>query len=224
MTTTSTARPSGRGSARTVLIGWLVAVVVVVLMFLSTTFVGAGSGGEVAADTAVEFAELNYESAVVPSLEERAVPIADLATDMRDDPDATGEELGRREDENKPYSFPATATGTVVEGGFGEVGLEVDGMPDGMTVGVAVPPLGSSTALRDAGTEVSFGDFVNQTEYQNVAIELNKLAAATVYADVDVDALIGQQITVTGAVTWASKTGGEVTHLTIVPVSLGESS
>ncbi|GMA32491.1 DUF2291 family protein [Litorihabitans aurantiacus] len=113
-----------------------------------------------------------------------------------------------------------TATGTVAEGAFGEVGLEVAGMPEGITVGVAVPPLGSSTALRDAGAELTFGDFANQTEYQNVAIELNKLAAADVYSDLDLTTMIGSEITVVGGTTWASKTGGEVTHVTIVPVSI----
>ncbi|HCX86384.1 MAG TPA: hypothetical protein DHV14_14880 [Micrococcales bacterium] len=218
MTTTSTAAPPWWRRS-TVILGAVV-LVVVVLMLLSTTFVKADANSQVAADTAVEFAELNYSTSVVPTITDNAVDIVELAEKMQTDPEATGEELGRREDENKPYSFSVTATGTVVDGAFGEVGLEVDGMPDGMTVGIAVPPLGSSTALRDAGTDVTFGDFVNQTEYQNVAIELNKLAAADVYDGVDVDGLVGQEVTVTGAVTWSSKTGGEVTHLQIVPVSL----
>ena len=91
---------------------------------------------------------------------------------------------------------------------------------EGIDVGVAIPPLGSSTALRDAGAELTFGDFVNQTEYQNVAIELNKLAAADVYGDLDLTTMIGSEISVVGGTTWVSKTGGEVTHVTIVPVSI----
>ncbi|PWD50642.1 hypothetical protein C8046_08230 [Serinibacter arcticus] len=188
-------------------------------MAASTTFVGAGEA-VVAADTAVEFAELNYTDVIVPSLTDRAVAVEELVPQILTDPDATGEELGRREGEGKPYSYPVSATGTIVEGSFGEVGLEVDGMPEGITVGVAIPPLGSSTALRDAGAELTFGDFVNQTEYQNVAIELNKLAAAEVYTDLDLTSMIGEQITVVGGTTWVSKTGGEVTHVTIVPVSI----
>ncbi|MDN4490688.1 DUF2291 family protein [Demequina sp. SYSU T00068] len=204
---------------RTWVVGVGVAVVLAVPMVLSTTFV-SNADQEIAADTAVEYAALNYDEVIVPSITERAVPVAELAENVLADPEGTGEELGRREDENKPYSYPVTATGTVTEGSFGEVGLEVAEMPEGLTVGVAVPPLGSSTALRDAGTTVTFGDFVNQTEYQNVAIELNKLAAAEAYAEVDMDALEGETITVVGAVTWSSKTGGDVTHVVIVPVSV----
>ncbi|WP_146197103.1 DUF2291 family protein [Serinibacter arcticus] len=216
MTATSQARPLWR---RGVVVGPVLGALLLGGMAASTTFVGAGEA-VVAADTAVEFAELNYTDVIVPSLTDRAVAVEELVPQILTDPDATGEELGRREGEGKPYSYPVSATGTIVEGSFGEVGLEVDGMPEGITVGVAIPPLGSSTALRDAGAELTFGDFVNQTEYQNVAIELNKLAAAEVYTDLDLTSMIGEQITVVGGTTWVSKTGGEVTHVTIVPVSI----
>lgn len=216
MTATTQTRPLWRRGA---VVGPVLGVLLLGGMVASTTFVGAGDD-VIAADTAVEFAELNYTDVIVPSLTDRAVAVEELVPQILTDPDATGEELGRREGEGKPYSYPVSATGTVVEGGFGEVGLEVAGMPDGITVGVAIPPLGSSTALRDAGAELTFGDFVNQTEYQNVAIELNKLAAAEVYGDLDLTTMIGSEITVVGGSTWVSKTGGEVTHLTIVPVSI----
>ncbi|TGO06510.1 DUF2291 family protein [Serinibacter arcticus] len=216
MSTTPAARPLWRRSA---VVAPVLGALLLGGMAASTTFVGAGDA-VVAADTAVEFADLNYEDVIVPSLTDRAVPVAELVTQILADPDATGEELGRREGEGKPYSYPVSATGTVVEGLFGEVGLQVEGMPEGIDVGVAIPPLGSSTALRDAGAELTFGDFVNQTEYQNVAIELNKLAAADVYGDLDLTTMIGSEISVVGGTTWVSKTGGEVTHVTIVPVSI----
>ena len=216
MTATSQARPLWRRSA---VVGPVLGVVLLGAMAASTSFVAAGSA-VVAADTAAEFAELNYTDVIVPSLTDRAVPVAELVTAILADPDAAGEEFGRREGEGKPYSYPVSATGTIAEGSFGEVGLEVDGMPEGITVGVAIPPLGSSTALRDAGAELTFGDFVNQTEYQKVAIELNTRAAAEVYADLDLTTMVGSEITVVGGTTWVSKTGGEVTHVTIVPVSI----
>lgn len=198
------------------LITLLAVVLLVVLMFKSTTFVGAD---EVLADTGEEYAEEAYESTVVPTIEGNAIDLGELAGLMAADPDGTGEEHGSREDDNKPYSFSVSASGKVVEGSFGEIGLETDGLGD-LTAGVAVPPLGSSTALRDAGTDLTFGDFVNQTEFQNAAMELNKKAAEIVYADIAADDLIGKSIEVVGAVTWSSKTGGAVDHLTIVPVSI----
>ncbi len=87
-----------------------------------------------------------------------------------------------------------------------------------MTVGIAIPPLGSTTAIRDAGTDLVFGDFVNQTEFQNVAIELNKQIADSVYGNLDLPSKIGKQVTVVGAFTWVSNTGGEIDHVTILPV------
>jgi predicted lipoprotein len=201
------------------IIGGVVAIGVLAAAVASTTFVPAGSQA-VAADTAVEFADLNYESVVVPTIVDSAQPLDELLAAIVADPDAAGEEFGKREDETKPYSFATTATGTLVEGAFGEVGLEVVGLPDGLTAGVAIPPLGSNTAVRDAGTDLTFGDFVNQTEYQNVAIELNRKVVETVFAEVDLPSMLGREVTVTGSFTWVSKTGGEIDHVTIVPVQV----
>ncbi|WP_157987608.1 DUF2291 family protein [Jiangella endophytica] len=194
-------------------------VVLVALMLFDTRFVSAGDEAE-AADTAVEYAEQNYEGTVVPAIEDAATPLDELLAAIVADPEAAGEEYGHREDAGKPFSFATQATGTLVEGGFGEVGLDVAGLPEGITAGVAIPPLGSSTALRDAGANVSFGDFVNQTEYQNVAIELNEQAVQHVFESLDLATMVGRSVDVTGAFTWSSATGGAVDHVTIVPVAI----
>ncbi|WP_024287351.1 DUF2291 family protein [Cellulomonas sp. KRMCY2] len=200
-------------------IGGVLTVAVLAAAVASTTFVPTGSQA-VAADTAVEFAELNYGTVVVPTIVDAAQPAADLLTAIVADPDAAGEEFGSREDATKPYSFAVEATGIVTEGEFGEVGLDVAGLPAGLTLGVAIPPLGSSTAVRDAGADLSFGDFVNQTEYQNVAIELNKKVVETVFPELDLASMIGQEITVVGAFTWVSDTGGDIDHVSVVPVQV----
>ncbi|MCV2394211.1 DUF2291 domain-containing protein [Actinotalea sp. M2MS4P-6] len=204
---------------RPAVIGTAVTLVVVGLAIADTTFVSTSSLAQ-PADTAKEYADLNYDTVVVPTIVDGAQPLDTLLAEVVANPDAAGEKYGNREDATKPWSFAAEATGTVVEGNFGEFGLEVDGLPDGITVGVAVPPLGSNTAIRDAGTDLTFGDFVNQTEYQTVAIELNTRAADAVYGDLDPESLMGQQVHVIGAFTWVSKTGGEIDHVTIVPVQI----
>jgi len=186
---------------------------------LDTTFVDSGSIAE-PADTAVEYVELNFDTVVIPTIIDDAQPLTELVTELVDDPEAVGEEFGKREDEGKPYSFSTSVTGTVVEGGFGEVGLEVDGIPEGITIGVAIPPLGPETTIRVAGTELTFGDFVNQTEYQRVAIELNTRLASTVLTEHDLTTMIGQEVTIVGAFTWVSKTGGAVDHVSIIPVKI----
>ncbi|WP_448059713.1 DUF2291 family protein [Cellulomonas hominis] len=204
---------------RPVMIGTVVAVAVVVAALVSTTFVPAGSVAQ-AADTATEYVDLNYASVVVPAIVDAAQPLDTLLGAIVADTDAAGEDFGSREDEGKPWSFATDATGVVGEGDFGEIGLAVDGVPDGVTVGVAIPPFGSNTAIRDAGTDLTFGDFTNQTEFQKVAIELNNRAVADVYGDLDPASLVGRTIHVVGAFTWVSTTGGDIDHLTIVPVQI----
>ncbi|GMA32492.1 hypothetical protein [Litorihabitans aurantiacus] len=93
MSTTPTHRPLWR---RGVVVAPVLGALLLGGMAASTTFVGAGDA-VIAADTAVEFADLNYEDVIVPSLTDRAVEVSDLATRVLADPDATGEELGRRE-------------------------------------------------------------------------------------------------------------------------------
>ncbi len=156
----------------------------------------------------------------MPAIQSSAQPISDLIPALVADPNAAGEKWGKHEDATKPYSFAVKATGTLVKGEFGEVGLQVPGLPDAITIGIAIPPLGSATAIRDAGTNLVFGDFVNQTEFQNVAIELDKRAAAAVYGSLDLPSKIGQQATVVGAFTWVSPTGGTIDHVTILPVEI----
>lgn len=207
-----------RRSVRVVLIAGLLA-----LMILDTAFVSTNSQ-EATADTAVEYAEENYLTEVVPRIEESAVPLSELLGEIVADPENAGEAYGQRDDDQRPYSFATRATGTLVEGPFGEVGLEVAGIPSGLSVGIAIPPLGSATALRDAGADVTFGDFVNQTEYQNVAIELNKQAAEHVFQSMDIESMMGESVSVVGAFTWSSDTGGDVEHVTIVPVSIEDAS
>ncbi len=199
--------------------GAVVAVAVVAAAVASTTFVPAGSVAQ-AADTATEFVDLNYDDVVVPAIVDGAQPLDTLVAALVADPDAAGEEFGSREDEGKPWSFATDVTGVVGEGSFGEIGLTVEGMPDGITVGVAVPPFGSNTAIRDAGTDLTFGDFTNQTEFQKVAIELNNRAVDAVYGDLDPASLVGSTIDVTGAFTWVSSTGGAIDHVTILPVRI----
>lgn len=204
-------------------VGWVVAVLVIAGAVLDTTWVSDSSHAQ-AADTASQWADLNYASVVVPTIKQKAQPLDKLLPALVADANATGSKFGKREDAGKPWSFATTATGTISKGQFGEVGLDVQGLPSGLTVGVAIPPLGSDTSIRVIGTNLTFGDFVNQTEYQNVALELNKRAAASVFAGLDLTTMMGQKITVTGAFTWVSATGGAIDHVTIIPVAIEKAS
>ncbi len=83
-------------------IGTGAVVLLVARCLADTTF--DTSQGDTPADTAVEYAQLNYDEFIVPGLEERAKPVEKLLTDILADPQGTGEELGRREDDAKPLA------------------------------------------------------------------------------------------------------------------------
>lgn len=147
---------------------------------------------------AVGWAEDNYESEVVPTIEENAVELTTLQPLLAEDPEATGEEYGTR-DGNSPYTYSVTVTGEAgkAEGGF--MPLTVDGIGDPVKITVQVGPAVNGTALRDASGLVSFNDFVNQVEYSDAAIALNNLMKADLLADLDVAGLEGTQVLVVGA-------------------------
>lgn len=209
---------------RSVVIGPVLALLIAAAMLQQTTFVRAGAEISSAEGSSTKeasaLAREGYETTVLPALREDPVLLSEVAAAAHDDPDTAGEAFGKREDDGKPYSYAVTATGTVGEGEFGEIALEIEGMPDGVTAGVAIAPFGASTALRDVGLDVKYGDFENQIAYQQVAIELNALAADDAYGDARPEELVGADIAVVGAITWTSTTGGDVSHVTILPVSI----
>ena len=77
--------------------------------------------------------------------------------------------------------------------------LSVEGVPEGTTVVLQVGPALNGTALRDVSGTVSFNEFTNQLQYQQVATEFNELVKSQVLEGLDVAALEGKRIEVTGA-------------------------
>src|SRR5699024_7177070 len=146
--------------------------------------------------------------------------LTDLAAAAEGDPVKAGEQYGRHEAEGKPYSYAVTASGTVTEGEFGEIGLEIDGMPDGMDVGIAVPPFGSSTAFRDYGLDVQYGDFENRLAYHLAAIELTAQAAEHPYGLPSREQPLRNEVTVHREIAWSYSTGGDVSHVSILAVAI----
>lgn len=160
------------------------------------------------------FAAEAYEQEVVPFIETNAVDLTELVPLVEADLEAAGEDHGHRNGES-PYSFPVRLTGTVVEGPFGEAGIEVDGLDPDVEVGVQTGPAVLGTALRDAVGFITFDQFRNQIEFANVAAALNDITKETVLAETDFDALQGQQVTVLGAFTY-----DDPAHITVTAVSI----
>lgn len=86
-------------------------------------------------------------------------------------------------------------------------------------IGVQIGPVVRGTALRDATSFIQFNDFANQFEFAAVSNALHERVLRDVVGRQDLDALVGQRITVIGATTvQAGAPAG--TTIDIVPIGL----
>ncbi|MDT8893043.1 DUF2291 domain-containing protein [Halomonas sp. I1] len=171
-----------------------VAVVVLAAMVLDTTVVPIGSQQEDG------FSAERYGTKQFPvireSVEERAVEAAELSAAVAEDKAAAGERYG------VPAGIgpvvPVTFTGVVGEGKAGVYSVDVEGVPDDLTIRVQTGPAINGSDLRDATGDIEFGQFTNQIEYQNAGAAINDAMKAQVLSALDTDALVGETVSVTG--------------------------
>lgn len=211
----SGARAPARRSISPRMIGIALVAVVIAAMALDTTYKEAGettATGRAAFDPA-RYGEETYPKAVA-AIEEAAVPLAKLVAAMRDDPEAAGEQYGKRQG-TSPYSFSTTLEGVAGKPEAGLMPVRVKGVPESTTVSVQIGPAINGTAIRDAAGFIEFGQFTNQVEYAAAATALNQQVKQQVLARVDATAIAGQRLTVTGA--FSSLTPDVIT---ITPVKL----
>jgi predicted lipoprotein len=193
------ARAPARRSVSPRVIGIALVVVVVAAMALDTTYKKAGettATGREAFDPARYGAE-TYPKAVA-AIDDAAVPLPKLVTAMREDPDAAGEQYGKRQG-TSPYSFSTTAEGVAGKAEGGLMPVRVKGVPEATTVSVQIGPAINGTAIRDAAGFIEFGQFTNQVEYAAAATALNEQVKQQVLAGVDAAALEGKRVAFTGA-------------------------
>lgn len=201
-----------------------VALAIIAVIISGTRFYAPGtepSSGSVSDENViadpVAYAQSVYDSEVAPAITDNAVELSELLEALAQD-EAAADEFGFRNG-GSPYSFPVRVTGTVVEGPFGEVGLEVEGVPSDVTIGVQTGPAVTGTAIRDATGQITFEMFLNQIDFASVATELNNRIKENVLTVTDFEALMGSEVTVVGAFTDDNET-----HVKITPISIEESS
>lgn len=183
---------------RGLLIALVLGVGVLGAMALDTTVVHIGSENDVRqqafAPDAFGEAEFPRIQAVV---EEKAVDGVTVAPEVLADKAAAGQKYG------VPSSTGAIMlvrlTGVVGEGKSGVYNLAVDGMPEDIRVRVQTGPAINGTDLRDAPGDIEFGAFKNQIEYQDAGSAINRAMKKAVLDAIDVAALPGKTIEVTGA-------------------------
>lgn len=175
-----------------------VAIVIVIAMALSVKVVGKGSdvGAGPAAFSASAWGREHFPD-VQAAIAKRATPADALATAIASDQTAAAKQYGV--DGGTGTEFSTTFTGTVGTPQDGIAPVTVAGLPDGLSIRFQTGPAINGTDLRDATGTIKFGQFTNQIDYQNAGAALNDQLKKQVLADVDVDALAGKTVTVTGA-------------------------
>jgi predicted lipoprotein len=193
------ARKIQRWAVRPWIVLLAVAIIVVFLAASNVTIVSIEDADSGAGDGfgPTEYAEEHYGADIVPTIESDAVDLATLLTDLANGADPS--EFGNTAGTASAYAFPVTfdaVVGTVVPP---TLPVDVEGLPPGVNVVVQVGPALNGTALRDVTGTVSFNEFQNQSEYLQVATELNSLARVAVLNDFDAIAAAGKKVRVTGA-------------------------
>ena len=142
---------------------------------------------------------------VLPYLEAKAGPFADVRREIASDPDAAGRKFGHRQEaEGAPWTIVTKAEGRIVAANTASRAATVDVDTDGdgkADLAVQIGPVIKGTALRDALDFVSFGSFTNQIDYARLAKSMNAYVDDTVLSKLPRDGLAGRKVALLGAFT-----------------------
>ena len=163
--------------------------------------------GQTAASKATDpktFVAENWASKIVPTVHEKAVDVATVAAAVEKDADAAGKQYGHQSGTGSPYAYMVKGAGTVTDLDTsvptGPMTVEVPragGKP--LKVTVATGPVIAGTAIRDAVGFISFGDFINQIDYADVANQINNQVKTDVVGKVDLTSVKGKKVDFYGA-------------------------
>ena len=208
-----TGRPS-RSGRKLIMVAAVAALAVA--MAMSTRFL---TPAEAEAINPAPFNSQTYAKDAFPKvtakIKETAVDLVLLVPAVRADPAAAGAKYGHDLGSGS-YAFPVKATGKVTSVDADFAVLEVAGIPAGSTVRIPLAAAISGSPVRDATGIITFGDFVDQTDFQSVANQFKLRIQTDVIAKLDVAALMGKQLTVFGAYS----TIGAANSYIIQPVSI----
>lgn len=207
--------PARRLRIRPWMIGTAALVVIAGVGAATTTYRSmsdVAAAAEESSFSPAQYADERFESEIVPQIEDEAMDLPTLLTDLAEGADES--ELGHTSDSSgSSYSFPVTFTATVGEIKEPVATVSVEGVDDETTVQVQIGPALNGTALRDVTGTVSFNSFTNQLEFQEVATEFNNRVRESVLSDLSLAE--GDTIEVTGAFTRVNPA-----LVSVVPVAL----
>ena len=174
------------------------ALILLIAMAVDIKVVKIGSAADVqpGAFSPVEFGKSEFPKAQ-SAIESRAVSAVTIAAAIARDQAAAAKEYGVEAGVSPEISVKFTGVAGKAESGVYVV--QVDGVPDNVIVRVQTGPAINGTDLRDATGTISFGQFINQIDYQNAGSALNKEMKKQVLSKVDAGNLTGKTISVVGA-------------------------
>jgi predicted lipoprotein len=200
--------PNVFGSKSTKAIGVTVGILVVVaLMIADTTFLSPEDAAAVSGPTftPAEYVEDQFP-AIAELIIENATDLVTVANAVADDPERAGAEYGISLGAGR-YVYQVTTVATVDRVDDDFIHLTVPDMPPDSIVRIPLTTALSGTPVRDATGTITFGDFVDQTDYQSVANEFKLKLQSDVLSSIDPPALVDQEITVYGAVVAGAPAG-----------------
>jgi len=184
---------------RRVVLGGGAAMIVLLFVFLNTTFL---SEAEVAADAPKEFSLTEFAATNLPliaaDIQSRAIDIVVIAEAADKDIVAAGAQYGR-DLGNKSFVFAVKTIAKVKLVNENFIVLEVPGGSAQHTYNIPIGLALSGNPLRDVTGKITFGDFYDQTQYQDAANALKDLVRSTIIDKLDLKNLKGKTLEIYGA-------------------------
>lgn len=200
----STVAPAASDPRRRISRKQIIAVVVVVLALLAlgrgvkVVSIDSAAAANPRAFSAADFGKAEFPK-VVEAIKKRAVPAAILAEAIKANADNAGTEYAVASPGGLGPEFSVSFTGVAGEAKNGVYDVEVTGIPANLKIRVQTGPAINGTDLRDATGTITFGQFVNQMQYQDAGAALNDQLKQEVLAQIDTENLTGRTISVVGA-------------------------
>ena len=184
---------------RRIIVGGLTAIIVLLFVFVNTTFL---SDAEVAADAPKEFSLTDFAAKNLPliaaDIQAKATDMGIVATAADVDIVSAGAKYGR-DLGNKSFVFAVKTTAKVKSVDENFIVLDVPGAPAQDTFNIPIGLALSGNPLRDVTGKITFGDFYDQTQYQDAASALKDLVRSSIIDKLDLKNLTGKTLEIYGA-------------------------
>ncbi|MER9398463.1 DUF2291 family protein [Mesorhizobium sp. M0615] len=168
----------------------------------------SGDSGNAAVFNPDKMVEEIWAAKVVPYLQQKAGPFAEVHALAKTDPASAGAKYGNpKKQANSPWTFAVRVEGKIIaantQSRAATMDIDVDG--DGKAdARVQIGPAMRGTALRDSLDFIQFNDFTNQIDFAQFGKAFNAYAVKALFAKLPRDALEGRTAKVLGAYTLES--------------------